>query len=290
MHGLQPAAVRPDPPAMRWLVGTELRNYRKKAGLRLTDAAAFTDVSGQMIGHYENGLYSPPLDVLADLMRGYQAPEEDIERIASLISRSNLNSTWLSTWSDVLPDWLRTYVGLEGLAAHVATYCPMVLPGLVQTEPYSKGVTAGHSSVRPDQAGRIIRLRMERQCRLFADHAPLRLTALIEESVLDRPIGDDSTMRGQLEHLVSLAERDNVELLVLPTSVGRHDGLEGRFDVLHFPRAQSIGYIEFPDGAIYVQEPGRVAAYTTRAKTLRELALPQRASVRAIEARLRASN
>jgi hypothetical protein len=59
---------------------------------------------------------------------------------------------------------------------------------------------------------------MERQRRLTNDTEPLHLTALIEESVLDRPIDSAATMRAQLEHLIEISGRDNVELLVLPTA------------------------------------------------------------------------
>ncbi|MGH3888971.1 MAG: Scr1 family TA system antitoxin-like transcriptional regulator, partial [Pseudonocardiaceae bacterium] len=56
--------------------------------------------------------------------------------------------------------------------------------------------------------------------------------------------------------------------------------------VLHFEQAQSIGYIEYPDGAIYVQDQDQVAAYTRTAESLSSVALPQRESVQAIAARL----
>jgi hypothetical protein len=127
---------------------------------------------------------------------------------------------------------------------------------------------------------------MERQRQLFSDTGPLRFTSIIEESVLDRPIGGDVTMRHQLEHLVALSERDNVEILVLPTAVGHHDGLEGAFTVLHFEQAQSVGYIEYSDGAIYVQDQDQVAAYTRTAESLCSVALSKGESAQAIAARL----
>ncbi|MGH3914697.1 MAG: Scr1 family TA system antitoxin-like transcriptional regulator [Pseudonocardiaceae bacterium] len=58
-----------------------------------------------------------------------------------------------------------------------------------QTEEYSISATAGSARIRPDQVERLVSLRMERQRRLFSDADPLRLTAVIEESVLDRPTG-----------------------------------------------------------------------------------------------------
>lgn len=278
-------AERGDPSALRWLIGVELHNYRKRAGKTLAAAATALGCSPGLVGHFEKGLYFPQPEQIAGLLSFYGAPAWDVERLSSLSGRAE-QRTWLAPWNDVVPDWLKTYVGLEGLASHEFTYAPLVLHALVQTQEYSIAATAGSARVRPDQVERLVSLRMERQRRLFTDSAPLRLTALIEESVLDRPIGDTATMRKQLEHLVELSERDNVEILVLPTAAGHHDGLEGKFTVLHFEQAQSIGYIEYPDGAVYVQDQDQVAAYTRTAESMRFVALPQPESVEAIAARL----
>ncbi|MDR7300572.1 Scr1 family TA system antitoxin-like transcriptional regulator [Haloactinomyces albus] len=56
---------------------------------------------------------------------------------------------------------------------------------------------------------------------------PLQLTAVIEEAVLDRPVGTVDTMRAQLEHLLELEACDNIDLRVLPTAIGPHAGLSG---------------------------------------------------------------
>jgi DNA-binding XRE family transcriptional regulator len=289
-------AERSDPPALRWLIGVELTNYRKRSGVSQTAAGKAIGVSSSMVGHYEVGRYAPAPEQIARLLELYGAPRHDVERLSVLAGRAD-QSSWLARWNDIIPDWLRTYVGLEGVASQVITYTPLVLPALVQTRDYSAGVTGPSARVRPDQQERIISLRMERQDRLSADDRPLHLTAMIEESILDRPIGGDNAaavMRGQLRRLVELAERDNIEILVLPTAVGRHDGLEGRFDVLHFldadghKQAQSIGYVEIPDDSVYIQDQHQVEKYTMSAELLRSVALPQPESVDAISARLAA--
>ena len=289
-------AERSDPPALRWLIGVELTNYRKQSGVSQAAAAKALGISSGMIGHYELGRYFATPEQVASLLELYGAPRHDVERLSSLAGRADQGS-WLARWNDIIPDWLRTYVGLEGLASHVVTYTPLVLSALVQTREYSVGVTAPSARVRPDQQERLVGLRMERQQRLFAEDRPLQLTAVIEESILDRPIGGDNAsavMREQLRHLVDLAERDNVEILVLPTAIGRHDGLEGRFDVLHFldadgqKQAQSIGYVEIPDDSVYVQDQYQVENYTMRADHLRSVALPQPRSIEAIAPRLAA--
>ncbi|MDQ2882498.1 MAG: DUF5753 domain-containing protein [Actinomycetota bacterium] len=111
-----------------------------------------------------------------------------------------------------------------------------VVPALLQTSDYSRGVTAGGGRVRPDHTERVVGLRMDRQRRLDSENDPLHLLALIEESVLDRPIGSPAVMRRQLEHLISMAGRDNVEIQVLPTSVGFHDGGSARSNCSTSPK------------------------------------------------------
>ncbi|MGH3763840.1 MAG: helix-turn-helix domain-containing protein [Pseudonocardiaceae bacterium] len=278
-------ADRGDPSALRWLIGVELHNYRKRAGETLAAAAKALGCSPGLVGHFEKGLYFPQPEQIAGLLGLYGAPLWDVERLSSLSGRAD-QRTWLAPWNDVIPDWHKTYVGLEGLASHEIAYMPVVLHALVQTQEYSIGATVGSARVRPDQVERLVGLRMERQRRLFSDTEPLRLTAIIEESVLDRPIGGTATMREQLKHLVELSARDNIDVRVLPTAVGRHDSVEGKFSVLHFEQAQSIGYIEYADGAIYVQDQDQVAAYTRTAESLRSVALPPRESIGAITARL----
>jgi transcriptional regulator with XRE-family HTH domain len=278
-------AERGDPSALRWLIGVELHNYRKRAGQTLAAAAKALGCSSGLVGHFEKGLYFPQPEQIAGLLAFYGAPSWDVERLSSLSGRAD-QRTWLAPWNDVIPDWTKTFVGLEGLASHEITYSPLVLHALVQIQEYSIGATAGSARVRPDQVERLVGLRMERQRRLFSDTYPLRLTALIEEAVLDRPIAGAATMCAQLEHLVKLSKQDNVDILVLPTAVGHHDGLEGAFTVLHFEQAQSIGYIEYPDGAIYVQDQDQVLVYTRTAESLRYVALSPAESVKAITARL----
>jgi transcriptional regulator with XRE-family HTH domain len=289
-------AERSDPPALRWLIGVELTNYRKQSGVAQAAAARAIGLSTGMIGHYEVGKYFPAPEQVAKLLEIYGAPRHDIERLSALAGRADQGS-WLARWNDVIPDWARTYVGLEGLASHAVTYTPLVLPALVQTREYSAGVTSPSARVRPDQQERMVSLRMERQDRLFDEDRPLQLTAMIEESILDRPIGGQNAplvMRDQFRHLIDLSGRGNVEILVLPTAIGRHDGLEGRFDILHFldaegrQQAQSIGYVEIPDDSVYVQDQRQVEKYTKSAELLRSVALSQARSVKAIKARLAA--
>ena len=144
-------ADRGDPSALRWLIGVELHNYRKRAGQTLAAAAKALGCSPGLVGHFEKGLYFPQPEQIAGLLAFYGAPSWDVERLSSLSGRAD-QRTWLAPWNDVIPDWLRTYVGLEGLASYEIAYSPLVLHALVQTQEYSIGATAGSARVRPDLA------------------------------------------------------------------------------------------------------------------------------------------
>lgn len=282
-------AERGDPSALRWLIGVELARFRNHADARPSqaEAARAIGVSSGLVAHWEKGKYFPAPEQIAGLLEFYGAPRYEADRLASLAGRADQRS-WLARWDDVIPDWAKTIVGLEGLAAHEVIYAQMVLPALAQTQEYSHGATASSARVRPDQEERMVSLRMTRQRRIFEEENPLALTAFIEESVFDRPIGGPEVMRAQLEHLIMLAKRDNVEILVLPTAIGRHDAIDSRFLLLHFEHAQSIGYVEYLDGSVYVQDQDQVAAYTRTADALRKVALSPVKSVAAIRARLSA--
>lgn len=279
--------VRADPSALRWLIGVQLTNYRKRAGQTMTAAAQAIGCTAGKIGHLESGRNHQQPAEITELLRFYGADLVDIERLASLAGSAD-RQTWWAPWTDVVPDWLRTFVGLEGLASQVAHYAPSVFHALLQTEDYSLAVTTGSGRVRPDHDERTVSLRMERQRRLFNDTEPLGLTALIEESVLDRPIGSRATMRAQLEHLLVVSERDNVELRVLPTALGAHDGLIGEFTLLDFAAAQSIVYVEIVNGAVYVQDQQQIAGYTRIVDRLRAAALSPARTAEAIRSRLSA--
>lgn len=280
-------ADREDPSALRWLIGVELANFRKRAGRRAIDAAKVIGCSAGKIGHMESGRNQQQPAEVTELLKFYGADLADVERLASLAGGAD-RQTWWAPWTDVVPDWLRTFVGLEGLASTASDYAMFVVPALLQTHDYSLGVTVGGSRVRPDHAERVVGLRMDRQRRLDSESDPLHLLALIEESVLDRPVGSPAVMRQQLEHLIAMSERDNVEIQVLPTSAGSHDGGVGAFTLLDFTQAQSIAYVEIVNGAVYIQDHNQVVGYTRMVTRMREVALSPADTVAAIRTRLAA--
>ncbi len=277
---------RSDPSALRFLIGNDLRVAREHVGQRQADAAEVLGCSQAKINYLETGKTQQKPDEVAALLRAYGADAEHVERMTALAASAD-QDTWWAPYSGALPTWLQNFVGLEGLAASAFSYGSLLLPGQLQTPDYAAALLVNHLRVAPMDAPKVVRARMARQ-RLADDTHPLRFRAVIEEYALDRVVGGPQVMRAQLEHLLALVERDTVELHVMPVSVTVHDGLDGEFILLDFDAAQSIGYVEYSNGALYIQDRDLVAAYTLAANRMCAAALPVSDSAAAIAARLTA--
>lgn len=115
---------------------------------------------------------------------------------------------------------------------------------------------------------------------------PPELAAALDRAAAE--LGSTATIRSQLQHLLTMSERDNIEVLVLPTNLGLHDGLVGPFTLLDFAAAQSIVYVEIVNGAVYVQDQQQVTGYTRMVDRLRAAALSPARTAEAIRSRLSA--
>jgi len=265
-------AVRGDPSPLRWLIGVELARYRNSAGHSLAEASAMLGMSKAKLGHLETGRQQQDPDDIARLLATYRAEQRDIDRLTSLTGRAD-EATWWAPWAQVVPDWLKTFVGLEGLAEREFTFEPIIVPGLLQTEDYAREVTADTPRVRADHGERFVGFRMARARRLTDSDQPLHLHAVIAEAALRLRVGSTELRRAQLEHLVAMAERPNVTVQVIRPEDGLHTALTGQFVVLDFENVRSIGYTELHDGAVYVQDPDQVRSYTMTAENLQRVAL-----------------
>jgi hypothetical protein len=136
-----------------------------------------------------------------------------------------------------------------------------------------------------DRIERDVEVRMIRQRRLLDEDNPLRLEAIVDESVLHRPVGGRDALREQLDHLIIVAELDTVALRVLPTREGEHPGLEGGFAVLTFAdlREPDLAYIEHVSGAVHIEKADDVVRCTLAFDDLRSAALSPADSVALVE-------
>lgn len=104
------------------------------------------------------------------------------------------------------------------------TYQSWVIPGLLQTDAYTRAVLSTVSTLRgvPDDIDAAVAVRMDRQRILHSGNH--RFAMLIEEWVLRTVIGDAETMAEQLGHLIATASLPSVSLGIIPLGLPRGVG------------------------------------------------------------------
>ncbi len=280
--------VRNDPSALRWLIGVELARYRREAGLSLSALSAATGIRLAKAGHMETGRYQQYPEDIVTVLTACAVGQPDIDRVCSLAAQQD-SRTWWAPWASVVPDWFKTFVGLEGLAQTEFVFEPMVVPGLFQTDEYARAITAATGFVRPDHAERFVGLRQVRAGRL-AGEDPLAVHAVIGEAALRLAVGAPEVRKAQLRRLVELAGTDTVTVQVLRPEDGPHGATAiGQFFVLDFARVRPIAYTELLDGAFYAQDPDTVQTYRMVADNLRQVALSPAESLTLIRKLIRAA-
>jgi transcriptional regulator with XRE-family HTH domain len=258
-----------------------LRELRQKAGMTIEVAAPLLDFSPSKLSRIENAHQGVDVHAVRSMMDIFGVGGERWGEIIELTREANAKGWWRAYGLDD-----QGYLPLEAEASTVRDFTVGFVPGLLQTPDYAREVFVSslrrHTKATLD---RDVMVRIIRQERLASSVDPLELQAVVEEGVLQRPVGGTAVMRGQLEHLIEVLALDTVTLQVLPTDVGAHPGISGAFTVLSFDGLgePDIGYVEHPMGAVHIEKGEDVARARVVFDHLRSVALSPADSVALIE-------
>ncbi|MEH1017682.1 helix-turn-helix transcriptional regulator [Micromonospora sp. CPCC 206060] len=251
------------PTVLRMLLGSQLRRLRESQGVTRESAGWEIRSSESKISRMELGRVGFKERDVADLLTLYGVIDPD-EREALLgLAREANSPGWWHRYGDVLPNWFQSYLGLEAAASLIRTYEVQFVPGLLQSREYARAVVLlGHGRAPAGEIDRRVNLRMKRQELLTRPDAP-QLWAVVDESVLRRPIGGPRVMRDQIETLIEATRLPNVRLQVIPFSAGGHAAAGTAFTILRFPDADlpDIVYIEQLTSALYLDKRDDVDHY-----------------------------
>ncbi|MBQ1099071.1 helix-turn-helix domain-containing protein [Streptomyces sp. NPDC097107] len=254
------------------LLGSQLRRLRETRGITREAAGYSIRASESKISRMELGRVSFKTRDVEDLLTLYGiTDEQERSSLLSLAKEANVAGWWHS-YSDVLPSWFPTYVGLEGAASQIRVYEVQFVHGLLQTGEYARAVVRrGMKGAGEADVERRVALRLERQKHLVAENAP-EFHIVLDEAALRRPYGDREVMRGQLQHLIEMSERPNVRLQVMPFGFGGHSGESGAFTILSFPESDlsDVVYLEQLTSALYLDKHEDVTLYEAALKELQQ--------------------
>ncbi|MER5841093.1 helix-turn-helix domain-containing protein [Streptomyces prasinus] len=269
-------------------LGYELKKFRESAGITMAQAAEVLDCTKGKISRIENGHVPVRAPDLTALMEAYHVDEPEArERLAALARRANRRRRegWWHPYTSVLSDTYVDQIEMEAICESVRTYQAQLVPGLLQTEAYGRAVTvASRTWKTPEDIDRFVRVRLARQARLTGENR-FDFWAVLAEGVLRQEVGGTDVMRTQLEHLVTMAQRPNVSIQVLPYSRGAHAGMFGPYVLLSFPRTAALDLVltETPVGNIWMEQEAAVASYRAMFDDARMAALPPTESLALIQ-------
>jgi transcriptional regulator with XRE-family HTH domain len=200
-------------PTPREQLATILKQSRVDAGFASHGALAKQlNVSRPVISKAENPVHPVPSDALLAAWAG--ATGVPLDTLTDLAQRTKSGT----------PEWFMPYLSAESQADMLRSWSPLLVPGPLQSEPYARAVLSVESYT-PGRLAELTAARMERQQVLDRAY----LTTIIDAHVLQRCIGSPAIMAEQCARLLTVAERPNIALHVVPE--GTNVGLWGAFDI-----------------------------------------------------------
>lgn len=256
--------------------GAFLLELREAKGLTADEVTAALKGKGPMVRRYEIGEVQPPWGTVLTMLTLYGGTAEhkaEAERLWDEVNEEP-RSVRLPTGANRA---FRKLVNAEREATRARILAPLVLPALLQTKAYIRALMAsGHrlleTKALPES---MFKARQKRQERLTDHLEPLRLEALIDESVLWRRTGGSAVLREQLAHLLVVAEYPNVDLRVVPFEVGAYGSMNGSCVIIDYPEPDSMSgvYLEYPAGGSWVDNRDDVHRFTSMFDDIVQLAL-----------------
>jgi hypothetical protein len=188
--------------------------------------------------------------------------------------------------SVAVPGWLNTFTTLEQGAGEMMVVEFVAVHGLLQTRAYAEAVVRSHHIPFAEQAvNSRVALRLARQEVLQRSEDPLRVSLLLDESVLLRPTGGRQVMNDQIDHLLKAMERPNVRLRILPLDAPVYAAAAGSFYLIvrRGERTPFMLCTENVEGVHYVETASVIKSHVTLFRHLEALALDHRQSVARLE-------
>ncbi|MGW4907865.1 helix-turn-helix domain-containing protein [Streptomyces sp. NPDC004270] len=213
--------LRREPTARQVRLGAELRRLREAAGLTAIEAAALLGANRVQITQIESGLSGVSEQRVRRLASHYACTDEKFTD-ALVAMATDRTRGWWEEFRGLLPTSFLDLSELEHHARFQRHVAILYVPGLLQTEDYSRSV---FSARLPELTSEELELRIRHRRARQQFTTPYE--AVIHEAALRIRVSDRATSRAQLTRLCELSEADHITVRVIP------------FDLDGFARASS---------------------------------------------------
>ncbi len=211
------------------------------------------------VGRFEaNQWKRPEMSDIRDLLRIYDVDEGEREQLGELAIQARARPWWRD-YSDIFEN---EFPGFENDASRIRVFMPLVLPGLLQIQDYAEAFM--RIGPRPPSWRRKVldtRLRRQEILSRPGDTAPM-LTAVITEASLRYQWGPRTDRRDQIEHLIDMGRRPNIDLRIQRFTDGPPPGLSSAINIFDFAEGEpSIAFTETDFAVVEVNDPDQVSRY-----------------------------
>ena len=237
----------------------QLLQLRVKSGYTANHVCDMLNWGRGKVGRFEaNQWKRPEMSDIRDLLRIYNVDEGEREQLEELAIQARARPWWRD-YSDIFEN---EFPGFENDASRIRVFMPLVLPGLLQSQDYAEAFI--RTGPRPPSWRRKAldtRLRRQEILSRPGDTAPT-LTAVITEASLRYQWGSRSERRDQIEHLIDMGRRPNIDLRIQRFADGPPPGLSSAINIFDFAEGEpSIAFTETDFAVVEVNEPDQVGRY-----------------------------
>lgn len=260
------AMPRSSPTSRRRELSKQLKDLREESGVSVAEAAKALGCSTDKIHWIERADWTDPKwrDV-RDLLDRYGVTDKATRDELIKLAKTGGERDWWQPYSRTLSkrrSRYPAYLGLEADAMGILTFELAMVPGLLQIDDYAEAlIEAGPNELDAKEVDVRVKVRAERR-RILSGDEPAQMWAVIDESALRRQIGGTEVMRAQIEHLIELGRRPNINIQILSFDQGAHPALSGSFTVLSFGEGYpDVAYVETIGGELLIDEVESVDRY-----------------------------
>lgn len=235
------------------------------------------------------------MELVSAIERGTRLPQPDFLRLADeALDAGGLLKAAIEEVEKALtkartrhPEWYRGQAAMEAEALELHFYANHGMPGLLQTPEHAYAVfTDRRPLLDRETIETRVSDRLDRQ-KVFERQPMPIISYVLEEVILDRPIGGDEAHQTQLRRLLDVGRMRNVEIQVMPTHREEHPNLGTAFNLL-VPKRQNhqVGYTEAQGYPRLITDAAEVRTLADRYGIMRAVALTPRESLALIERKL----
>ncbi|MEU8971573.1 helix-turn-helix transcriptional regulator [Streptomyces monashensis] len=250
--------------------GRLLKRFRTQAGTERTQLGSLTGYSAATVASFEQGRRIPP-------------PKFIVRADELLNARGALTDFLEDMEKAQYPAFFQDAAALEKKAVTLYFFAVQGVPGLLQTEDYARAVFAMR---RPLLDEAIIEQRVEARLarqEVFARKPTPTMSFVMEEAVVRKRLGGSTVWRGQLEQILLVGERRNVQIQLMPDDREEHAALAGPFSLIETENGRRIAYMEAHKHSRLFADRTTVRELEEQYSLLRAQALTPRESLALVE-------